>query len=375
MKKGFKNLIMFLSFWIMFLLLYIFCTTVVTPKWLNKYLLGTYTTVKGFYKEEKNSLDVLFIGDSSMYRTISPMELYRDYGIISYDYAIPSSRPYTTYYLLKDALKYQKPKIVVLDTITFYYNSLIKEEYFRKVIEYLPFSETKIEMMNNPLFNLSFDDKLSLYLPSIKYHTRWEDLDRADVRIFYRELPYYTKGFMINNGIEGSKKKNTYMIKTDKTKKMMDYTEEYVNKIIELCNDNGIKLIFLAPPETKVWDYASYASLDNWSKEKNIPYYDMNALDIGIDLDIHSGDGGEHLNIFGSNIATKNFGKYLKDNYDLIDHRGNKKWDKDLEKYDKLVEEEIKEMRDCYGDEKMSKYENSDKKDKRIDKKSRTRNN
>ena len=44
-----------------------------------------------FIKEKKNTIDVLFIGDSGIYSDVSPMAIYRDTGITSYDLASPAA--------------------------------------------------------------------------------------------------------------------------------------------------------------------------------------------------------------------------------------------------------------------------------------------
>ena len=42
--------------------------------------------VNGFYAEEENSVEVLFIGSSTMFCTADPLVLYEEYGIASYDF-------------------------------------------------------------------------------------------------------------------------------------------------------------------------------------------------------------------------------------------------------------------------------------------------
>ena len=42
----------------------------------------------------------------------------------------------------------------------------------------------------------------------------------------------------------------------------------------------------------------------------------------GIDWDQGSLDNGEHLNVRGAEMLSRYFGSYLKQNYELEDHRG-----------------------------------------------------
>ena len=67
------------------------------------YVLRTNTEEKrnlmGFYYEKNNSLDAVFIGSSSLWRSINPLLIYEDYGIASYIIATSAQRPSSLYYL------------------------------------------------------------------------------------------------------------------------------------------------------------------------------------------------------------------------------------------------------------------------------------
>lgn len=100
MKKVLKIIGGILLFCSLMLILLHITSRLFIPKWLdNKDNMYTWIR-KGFYEEEKNSLDLLFLGNSDVYRGITPMELYDEYGIASYSYTAPGQRIWTGYYLL-----------------------------------------------------------------------------------------------------------------------------------------------------------------------------------------------------------------------------------------------------------------------------------
>ena len=70
----------------------------------------TTRKVKGFYAEEENSLDFVFVGSSQMFTTVVPAVLWQEYGITSYDFGANEQPMYLSYYYIKEALKYQDPK-------------------------------------------------------------------------------------------------------------------------------------------------------------------------------------------------------------------------------------------------------------------------
>ena len=66
-----------------------------------------------FYQQPANTLDVVYIGSSSMVRAVSPMEIWYHYGIPSYSLATTLQAPVVTLAFLEDMFKTQQPQVVV----------------------------------------------------------------------------------------------------------------------------------------------------------------------------------------------------------------------------------------------------------------------
>lgn len=64
---------------------------------------------------QKDTVDVLFLGSSHGVTSFLPQELYNQYGITGYNLGCEQQGMVTSYYWLKEALRYQSPKAVVLD--------------------------------------------------------------------------------------------------------------------------------------------------------------------------------------------------------------------------------------------------------------------
>ena len=56
--------------------------------------------IGGFYEEPKNSLDVLFIGSSSMFCNVNPLILFKEEGFASYILGTSSQQLEATYFFL-----------------------------------------------------------------------------------------------------------------------------------------------------------------------------------------------------------------------------------------------------------------------------------
>ena len=68
-----------------------------------------------FFEAETN-FDVILLGTSHMRDHVLPMEMWKRYGISSYNWGYANCTPAESCYILKDVLKYTSPKVVVLDS-------------------------------------------------------------------------------------------------------------------------------------------------------------------------------------------------------------------------------------------------------------------
>ena len=77
--------------------------------------------------ERNDSIDVLVLGDSESYTTFSPMEIWQQDGISSFVCGQTGQEIEETYYMLKTALRTQKPKIVVFETNSIFQPQSVSE--------------------------------------------------------------------------------------------------------------------------------------------------------------------------------------------------------------------------------------------------------
>ncbi|MBR1693399.1 MAG: hypothetical protein IJ711_11595, partial [Lachnospiraceae bacterium] len=80
--------------------------------------------IETFYHEPKDLYDVVFVGSSHVYCGVYPMLLWNEYGFASYDAASASQSVPCSYYLIRDVIFRQHPKVIVLDV----YRGDIREE-------------------------------------------------------------------------------------------------------------------------------------------------------------------------------------------------------------------------------------------------------
>lgn len=313
------------------------------PKWLDNDD-NMYTWIrKGFYEEEKDSLDLLFIGNSDVYRGVTPIELWDEYGIASYAYTAPGERIWTGYYLLKEALEYHNPQVIIMDVDNIFTVSHSSSGNYRKVFDNMKNNNVKWEAINDPIYEFSLADKLSYYFPIFIYHNRYSELTKEDFKYAFYNYHFAYKGLdMIGtrmpyeNGFD-------YMAYSSNKKEIPDKNKEYLDNMVKLCKENNIELILMELPSAASWSMEKHNAVLEYAGDNDLTFIDfnLNSDETGFDWTIDTSDGGDHLNVYGAQKITKYLGNYLNSNYDLPDHRNDNKYEKwylDSKKYHEDLE-------------------------------------
>lgn len=349
MKKGLKNAISFVSFICLLLILLKISDGIFMPSYQESKKAGVRYTIKGFYKIPKNSIDVLFLGDSSMFNGVSPMELYEQTGITSYNFSTPSARAYMYYYWIQEIEKYQQPKVIVIDPLTFYYSQKEKETHTRKAIDFLKNDEIKIKMINDDIYEYDFETKLSFIIPTLRFHARWEELKLSDIKKIFKNYTSYTLGYNVGTAVKKNNNYEHYMDPKDKKVVMKDYVKEYFDKFYHYCHEKSINIVVLGIPDENVWGYNENEALKEFlSGYDNVYYLDANNNEYNLDWDYDFTDGKSHYNLSGASKMTKYVGEYLTSHY-TFEKKSNKItkfYDSYLKKYKKIMVDYEKKYQD-----------------------------
>ncbi len=269
-------------------------SVVFTPK-TNKKAFGVdYVTSNKIFSETKNTVDVIALGDSLVYSSLSPMLIYEKHGYTIYDASTPAQSIYQSYSLLKKIYKTQKPKYIFFEA-----ESLYRRYSFEDDIQ----------------------NRIGVNIPILRYHNRWKNLTLQDFSTQYQLSDRdYLKGFRYYDKV-------VPLMKHKKPKaKLQPYALSYLDKIMALTKAHKTKLIFMSLPCAKTWSLERHNQLEKFFKEIGYDFVDFNTLPLNIDWNMDSRDGGDHLNYNGAKKASKYFGKYLAENYDLEDHRKDPKY-------------------------------------------------
>ena len=86
---------------LIFLLLFFGFQRLLVPKYTGKVIEGNF--IREYY-EDPSSHDLFLLGDCEVYENISPITLWKKFGITSFIRGSANQLPAQSYYLLEDAL-------------------------------------------------------------------------------------------------------------------------------------------------------------------------------------------------------------------------------------------------------------------------------
>ena len=150
--------------------------------------------VVGFYNEEPDSFDVMFFGSSHMYCSVDPAVFYEETGLKSYVFATQRQPLWITYHYMIEALKTQRPELLVVET----HMAVQEEDYMDEAtnhtaIDPIPMSKNKLDM----IFASVPKGERRFYIFNImKYHGRWEYLEKEDFVRAYEKTTDPDKGYV-----------------------------------------------------------------------------------------------------------------------------------------------------------------------------------
>ena len=310
-----------------------FLNILVSPKYMESLVEGSM--ISEYYDTPKNH-EVLFIGDCEMYANFSPMVLYEEEGISSYIRGSSQQLIWQSYGILKETLKYEKPKVVIFNVNAMRYSTPVSEAYNRLTIDKMKWSKEKIEMIFSSM--TEEEDFWSYVFPILRYHSRIFELTEEDFTYLFQRRQNTFNGFLINQNVKGVESLPTKRPLTET--KFADITYEYLDKIRELCEENNIELVLIKAPSLYPYWYTEYdEQIEEYASKYGLDYYNFleNILEIGLDYSVDTYDGGLHLNLSGATKLSKYFAPILKEKYSLTDYRDNEEvnayYQKELEKY------------------------------------------
>ena len=321
-----------------FVLIFIFILNYITRILIFKDQRGIYQ-VDIFHKQENNIIDVLFFGSSHVFWDIDPAILYKNYGIASYNFATASAPIWHVYFSLKEALKKQIPKVILIEAYSITYD--IEYSRYARILDFLygfKWSMNKAEAIKVSSKKQDWF-KVASTLPI--YHNRYSKLNSMDF-LFYTDKIKYSKGYNILTRQYQYQSNANPVFDISNTENLNYKMEKYYRKIIELAKSNDIPILIIVSPYLfNEYQQDKINMAKKIANEYNVPFlnFNLNYDEYSLDFSEDFADG-HHLNYKGASKYTRYLGQYLKENYDLPDRRGDPKyysWEMNAKYQDKEI--------------------------------------
>ena len=283
----------------------------------------------------KNTIDVLFAGDSHVFHSFIPQLIFDEKGYSSVVAATSNQSVINSYWVIKEVLVDQKPKVLVMDIHSVEDTLRKKDDFFHftsgvlaipdlSINKYLCYKDLKES-------NYGMSDSLTLS-DVIGFFQFREDYERNDASffelfslLFHPAKEFDTFGYypapdvtQVDEFVVGSEKNESFT-------ETISYA--YLNRIFELCTENGINMILTRTPySSKTGDIHSYEQIFEWARERNVEVIDYFDLidEIGFDKDTDFFNN-THLNYNGAKKVTLHMVGVLN-KYGLVDHRDDKRY-------------------------------------------------
>lgn len=294
--------------------------------WADKILRFKYEDgvlpMRDLYAQKKGTVDVIFLGNSHMGRNVSAAMLYRNDGISSYGLWGSEQPLEITYYWLKEAITVQKPKVVVIDLLDILLTNM-DESYSRQVKNTIGMrlSKNKIEMLKN---TIPKENRLNFLLGFPTYHGRFDDIKKEDFENLFPNINH----------------KNTYVDEavypyieqrypTTEVKQIDKKIEKQILQMIELAKETNTEILFTILPyvessyeNQKIWNYIEQLTEKHGAKFLNY-FHHLDEIQFNYATDMLD-SGAAHLNYSGVSKTSYLMGQFLRQNYQLKDHKNDK---------------------------------------------------
>ena len=369
-----RKLMRAICFCLLFVILFIFLSGAFIPR-TGTTEDGMESRISKAYRgEPRDSIDTVFIGNSDIYRAISPVDLFHHTGITSAIAGRPNKQLSEVPGDIRDILRYQNPKTIVLETDCMFSGT---NPGFKKGISPLEAEAAKVDVAgqapskatdadvagqapskaaNAPQQNIfdkckallqegdsAFLAALNYKFPLVKYHDNWKHLKLTTFLQPRGKYHFSNKGMAYANTVKAYPFGNEYMqLSGGKHAMLSEEKLDQFQKIYDLCDRNGIRLVLLTVPSANTWNKGKSDTVKQLAKKYDLTYYDYNRqLPAGFNWATDSKDGGNHLNYAGASAVTKDLAKKLTDDLTMnptsLTKEQKQQWKKDYEHFHKSI--------------------------------------
>lgn len=276
---------------------------------------------KGFYALEKGEAELLVVGSSHAYSTFDPAVISGMTGMRSYILSANSLNTVQAYYNVKEALRYQRPKAIILEASSLdnndnWRNSATPDRDWKKEsnIDGMRFGTVKLEAVKEQYWPENWCYAMN---PVVRCHSNWENITTigSNLAFYTGDIQGYTS-FQpsVSSMSEETAAQYAEAPYNPEEWVISETNEYYFHELAQLCRKEEIPLYLVMAPMYDVYIHSIY--YDSWkgkiealAESEEVYYLDCNESynEIGLTAedfeDLFSNI--HHLNAAGAEKVTR----------------------------------------------------------------------
>lgn len=296
-----------------------------------------WSATKQLYSTKEDLMDVVFFGSSHCYCGISPDILWGNYGMSAFNMTTSGQDKMSTYYLLKETLKTQSPKVVCVELWGLVFDKHgVQGNVYRNMLA-MKLSQNAVALIQD---YVGEEEKWDYILRWPIIHTRYKEVDKYD--FIPMEGSVYGRGLPMSY-VPGNGYYTADAVACEEVGPLTDSNKEWLENLYQLSVEEDFELIlFVAPTALTVEEQKQMNAAAEFAREKDMTFFDFNRLKDEIGLDYNCDFIDEtHLNGWGAAKMTEYLGTYISENVGLTDHRGEEEyhqWEQSYRDYERILE-------------------------------------
>ncbi len=301
-----------------------------------------------FYEEEKNSLDIVLLGNSTTREGYIPTLAYKEEGLTTFPLSASPTHLEVIKIMIDEVARNQDPSLVFVDINGLTFQS--KENaamYVKDFVEYMPNGEAKDKIIESYDYLKKTDEEyLFRHHNAFRQQIYWESL------VYRRQMQ--SKGYV---PLQLTTPITPCEVDPNKTLPLPEGAVDYLKEILEKAASHPeIKFVFGKMPRVlssghEVNETYMLRSVKPIIEEAGFDYIDWadHASEMGLNPKKDHNDA-THLNHRGAKKFTRYFAKYMKEHYGVVASKKEKKvvssWEEACKKYEEFIAPVEKRLND-----------------------------
>lgn len=306
-----------------------------------------YDLWEKYYSEPRNSIDVVFIGSSAMYRYWIPPQAYEE-GKLTSAMIAGTGQPYeATVHVIEETAKTQNPTVYVVEVrkliksrcqlIDGTYDTTEPDYANGRMISGMKPSLTRFRAAADLMSGKGLSYRIEWMFPILKFH---DNVFEFSPDVILKRIPRVTNIYKYAAQISVVTPFQEPQPELDANYALTQEDKEALDTVVRKAEAVGAKVLFLSTPFIpKDSAFTVQTQLAEYMAEKGYDYLNLqdytDEMEIDFATDFYNAD---HFNINGAQKSTHFVTEYLLENYHLPDthsaevqtqwRKASKKWQK-----------------------------------------------